>query len=62
MKTVLKSVLSAKVHFMLFAMTCMLLAAVLFAAKAMTDEISFTNDKSLEQLSHPTGWEPVRAG
>ncbi len=62
MKTVLKSVLSAKVHFVLFAMTCMLLAAVLFTAKTMTDEISFTNDRNLEQLSHPTGWEPSRAG
>jgi hypothetical protein len=53
MKTKLKSVLTAKVHCLLFVLACAVLAGVVLRARVMTDGISADILAAINQFSLP---------
>ncbi len=53
MKTALKTVLTSKVHYSLFVLVCLGLAALCLGAKLIADDISAFADKGVQQSSLP---------
>ena len=51
MKTQIKSVLTARVHYLLFLLACVLLTAVVLRARVMTDQISSDILAAINQIS-----------
>lgn len=44
--------LTRKVHYLLFALACLLLAGLALSAKAIADDISAVADRAIEAESH----------
>lgn len=53
MKTGIRTILTHKVHYLLFALACLLLAAVALSAKLMTDDVISATDHYLNDASSP---------
>lgn len=54
MKMIWKTVLTAKVHNLLFPLACLLLAAVGLSARTLVDDTSSVMDRDLQQSQQPS--------